>query len=311
MTKVLVIGAGIISQEYCKVISELNLEFDVICQSEKSATLFTENTSFNCLYGGIKNYISQLKNYSHIIVACNLENAFDIAKLLLLSGAKNILLEKPGTLYFKQIPELLSLANENNCNVFIAYNRRFFSSTQKAKEIAKADGGITSAMFDFTEWSHIIQKLDKPKQILNNWFFANSTHIIDTVFFLIGKPKEISAYTSGQLDWHSPSKFAGSGETNNSIFSYHANWQSAGRWYIEIKTSKRALCLMPIEKLFEQEIGSIEWKEVPIDNEKDIQFKPGFYKQTTAFLKNDIEELKTLKEQCMDLNFYKQILGEI
>ena len=42
------------------------------------------------------------------------------------------------------------------------------------KEIIAEDNGVTSFNFEFTEWSHEIEKLEKAPGVKENWFLANS-----------------------------------------------------------------------------------------------------------------------------------------
>ena len=81
------------------------------------------------------------------------------------------------------------LAEANEANVYIAYNRRFYASVLEAKRRIDEDGGLSSFIFEFTEWSHSITNLDKTKFQLNNWFIGNSTHVIDAAFFLVANLK--------------------------------------------------------------------------------------------------------------------------
>ena len=47
-------------------------------------------------------------------------------------------------------------------------------------------------------------------------------------------------------------------------FSYHANWESAGRWNIEIMTKKGKYRLSPLEELHFCKLGEISWKKIPL-----------------------------------------------
>ena len=48
--------------------------------------------------------------------------------------------------------------------------------------------------------------------------FGNSSHVIDLVFHLIGKPMDWNFWHSGTIDWHpSSSKFVGAGITDRNI----------------------------------------------------------------------------------------------
>lgn len=310
--KILVIGAGLIGQEYARILHDLKVDFVNLCKSKESGSVFREKTGFEAIHGGLDQNRNILIEFTHFIVACDVESAYSITTILFEHNCKNILLEKPGTLSIEQFSNLYSRFPGLELSVYIAYNRRNYSSVLKAMELAKEDEGIISAYFDFTEWSHVIEKSNKSDILLKNWFFGNSTHVIDTVFFMIGKPEKLQPISMSKLSWHKPSVFVGSGISKNNVpFSYHSNWQSAGRWNIEIKTKKRALRLMPMEQLFEQKIGSLLWDEIKIANEKDSAFKPGFYQQVYEFLFVENPNLKTFREQFEDLTVYSKILGKI
>jgi len=183
---------------------------------------------------------------------------------------------------------------------------------KRQKKIIQEDGGCFTAQFDFTEWSHVIEKIDMPSELKENWFLANSTHVIDLAFYLIGKPTEMYAQHQGELSWHKPSKFSGSGITDrNVLFHYGANWESAGRWGIEITTAKRKLIFCPLERLKIQKKGTIDIVTLEnIDYKKDQDFKAGIYNQTKTFIHGEMDGLKPLREQVLDFKYYNKILGK-
>ena len=53
--------------------------------------------------------------------------------------------------------------------------------------------------------------------------------------------------------------FSGAGiSISGALFSYQANWQSAGRWSVEILTKKNRLILCPLEELKVQKRGVLK-----------------------------------------------------
>ncbi|HEY1037749.1 MAG TPA: gfo/Idh/MocA family oxidoreductase, partial [Bacteroidia bacterium] len=200
-------------------------------------------------------------------------------------------------------------------NVFpyVAYNRRFYRSFQKAIQMIKEQGGLLSCSFEFTEWGHEIVTLNKSKEVLENWLLSNSSHVIDVAFFVAGLPKEMTSYTGGKLDWHPRgSEFAGAGITEkNVLFNYHANWQSAGRWGVEFNTFEGKLILRPMEKLSFQKKGQLGVVEVDLESTVDIDFKPGLYKQVEAFLNGDHQHMITLQDHYKNtVNIYEKMNGK-
>ena len=160
--------------------------------------------------------------------------------------------------------------------------------------------------------AHVIEKLDYPREVFENWFFVNSTHVVDLAFFLGGEPKELSCFTFDKLAWHKPAVFTGAGITNTgALFSYQANWNAPGRWGIEILTSQHRLYLRPMEKLQIQNTGSVDISEVEIDDQLDKEFKPGFYLEAKSFIEGNIERLCSIEQQMIHIDkIYDKILDK-
>ena len=265
--KVLLVGSGLMAIEYARVLSAFEVDFEVVGRGKKNCQKIEKKFSVRAFSGGIDKFIldNNLLQYSHVINCVNIHFLFEITKTLIRSGVKNILLEKPGGLNIVDLEELSELSRLSNVQVLLAYNRRFYSSVQALKKYAKKDGGIISTHFEFTEWIHTINPNDYDEETLNKWIMANSSHVIDTVFYLIGNPKIINSKISGRskISWHpSGSIFYGMGQSVKNIpFTYHANWQSAGRWGIRVLTKKECYYLEPLEILKKQEIGTTKIKK--------------------------------------------------
>lgn len=304
-----IIGTGSIALEYAKILKSLKQKYLVIGRSGKKNDEFLAIGAKEVIKGGIDNYLSSRpKMPIKVIVATNLEQLSVVTLSLLNYGIKDIMVEKPGFCSPLELNPVVELIKKNNANVLIAYNRRFFSSVFAVEKIIKEDGGLRSFCFEFTEWGHVIEKLNHDSRVLENWFYANSTHVIDLAFFLGGIPKQISSYTSGELSWHTPAIFAGAGVTDkNALFSYQANWNAPGRWAVELLTDNHRLYLKPMEVLNIQEKGSIVVELVQVDNHLDVEFKPGFYLQTKAFIDGDFSRFCSIEEQYNHLKFYSEI----
>ncbi|MEY2828832.1 MAG: hypothetical protein RIQ33_690, partial [Bacteroidota bacterium] len=235
----------------------------------------------------------------------------NVTRHLIENNFKTILVEKPGGLNGADIQAVSNLATEKNATVLLAYNRRFYASVLAAEKYIHEDGGLTSMHFEFTEWSHVIEPLQKAEGVKENWFLGNSTHVVDLAFYLGGNAKEISCYKSGSLAWHpSGAAFAGSGITDkNVLFTYNANWNAPGRWGVELMTNNYRIILKPLEKLQIQKKGSVAIEEILIDDTLDKDFKPGLYLQTQLFLQNDFSKFSTIHQQAENANgVYKKMV---
>lgn len=294
------IGTGLMAIEYDKVLKALNQPFTAIGRSENSANKFFQVTNTKPLTGGISHHLmSNPPIPEKVIISVGIESLAEVCHELLDYGVKTILLEKPGIGYPSELKPLIEKTLNANAKVLLAYNRRFYASVLKAEETIREDGGVKSFRFEFTEWSHVIKDLVKTRAEHENWFLGNSTHVIDTAFFLGGWPVQINTYHTGGNSWHPTSTiFTGSGITKSkALFSYHANWESPGRWEIELLTARHRLIFKPMESLQIQKIGSVAVEPSILDDAYDKEFKPGIYKMVSAFLHSQYTRFCTLENQ--------------
>ncbi len=306
------VGSGSMAAEYIKVLTAQNRLFVVIGRGDESAGRCEEQTGCSVIRGGIDAFLeSRPSPCSHAIVAVNDDALAETTMKLLRHGVKKILVEKPAGLSGVELAKVAELATCEEADVFVGYNRRFFSSVLKAKEIVEDEGGVNAFCFEFTERSDQIAGLSQNKAVKEKWFLANSTHVVDLAFYLGGIPRDIKCFTSGGLGWHpAASIFAGAGIADNgALFSYHANWESAGRWAVEIMTRKSRLIFRPMEKLQIQEKGQFEITEVAIGNDLDLQFKPGIFRQLEAFLAGEFRELCTIASQAQKMELFQRMAG--
>ena len=310
-SKIWLIGSGQMAIEYFKVLKKLNINFRVLGRGILTAKKFKKITNCEVELGGIKANIKKFGTPKYAIVTVDADQLKNVAKDLISAGTRNILLEKPGALNIEELKKLIKISKRKQNKILIAYNRRFYSSIIKAKKIINKDGGLKSIFFDFTEYSKKIKNLRISKIVKNKWVISNSSHVIDLAFYLGGKPKFWNYYHDGKIDWHpSSSRFCGAGISNKEvIFSYLSDWQSPGRWGIELFTYKRKLILRPMEKLQETKKEFSHIKNINFSNNLDIEFKPGLFLQTNAFLNEDFTELCTIQDQLENFKFYYKIAG--
>lgn len=317
MKEIIIIGTGPMALEYAKILTSLERKFKVIGRGEESASKFESQTGIKPIIGGIDSFLKIYPNQKGIsfIVATGTEVLMPILKKVLLADADSVLIEKPAAISIEEL-----LANEDflkpyGDKVFVAYNRRFYASVQETLKLIEEDGGLESMHFEFTEWAHKIEPLQKAEGVKENWFFANSTHVVDLAFFIAGKPKDWKAYSlPGKLSWHPKTKFVGAGITEkNVLFSYSSNWESAGRWGIELMTFKRKIILKPLEEVQIQMKGSLNIEKITINENDEKEFKPELLLQVKSFLDTNNSQKsynKLLSSHITDAKrIYKTILG--
>ena len=305
------IGAGPMAQAYGKVLIAQNVPFEVIGRGDKSAKEFMRMTGKSARMGGLEDALQHNDPPESAIVAVGIEHLTSTTAALCNAGTRRIMVEKPGGLNVKQLETLHQDVLNIGSEVWLGYNRRFYASTLEAERAIAEDGGVTSVQFEFTEWSHVIRPLVLSQMIKDRWIIGNSSHVLDLVFHLCGVPVDWKGWRAGSLDWHpSSARFCGSGVTNRGVlFSYHADWEAPGRWGVEIMTRKRRLILRPMEQLHVTSLGSVKIDIVKIDDQLDQDYKPGLYRQTSAFLSGDTEHMCSLEHQICNARLYCEMAG--
>lgn len=301
------IGAGTMAIEYAKVLNAQCVSFMCITRSEKSAANFKAQTGIQTISGGLQPFLLGKPGVPvHAIVATGIEMLSQVTELLLKYGIKSILVEKPAGQDIAEVEKTKVLAKQCEAKVFVAYNRRFYASVMAAQRMIAEDGGATSLNYEITEWSHVIDNLDIAPSIKRNWFMANTSHVVDLAFYLGGKPKQLASFVDGKTAWHpSSANFAGAGVTeSDALFCYHGNWNAPGRWSLEVSTSKRRYIFRPMEQLQVQELGSVKINAVKVDDSRDMEFKPGLYAQTKAFINKENQSICRIDEHLLDMHTY-------
>lgn len=317
MKKVLLVGTGNIARDYVKVLRGLNVPFGVIGRSKESCDRFSEELGVSAFHGGVERYPSELIQFSDAILAIDASQLSGTACVLMNHGIRNILVEKPGGMTKRDIAAMDQASKQTDSQVYIAYNRRFYASVMKAERIAREDGGVRSFHFEFTEWPHSVLATGLPPETIENWFLCNSTHIIDLAFYLGGLPEELVSFAGGHAAWTKEHTcFCGAGVSQTgALFDYCANWDAPGRWNVELSTSRHRLIFRPIEKLQIQELKSVKIDlDEKTDYSLDVEYKPGLFKEVSAFLGIDEAEryrLKTVKQQLDMFPIYEKIAGRI
>ena len=300
---VTIIGGGYMGQEYAKALECLDISnVTIITNTEKDPKNFSNKFDYKILSGGYKKHVPLLKKQDLVIIATPTELLFPVCDLCLDYKQDNILVEKPGSLFINDL-KLLEEKSKGS-RIRIAYNRLCYTNVHLLKKLCNDE--ILSCTFDFTEWTHKIPFNRYTKDEYRLWGISNSLHVISLAFELIGMPEKISCFHEGSLDWHpSGSIFTGSGISCKNIpFSYHANWESAGRWMVEIMTKNKSYRLMPLEGLFVCEKGSVDWNPVPFDSTSS-KTKPGVLEEVAIMLDANLEKNCPLVTLEQSINYIK------
>lgn len=297
--QVLLIGAGAMALAHAQVLKALGAAPTVIGRGEATASAFSAAAGLPVRRGGLAAWLGMgAAPAQAAVIAVDIEETAAAAIALMDHGVRHLLVEKPGGVDASEIALLAQRSAQTGSQVFLAYNRRFFASVQRARSLIVEDGGVTSFSFEFTELADRIAATAHSERVKANWFLANSTHVVDLAFFLGGAPESLAGVADGSLPWHKPARFAGFGRSDSgALFHYGADWTSAGRWGVELNTLKRRLILRPLETLQIQMSGKLAIDTVTVDDAEDKRFKPGLLSQMKAFLDGEFTDLVDIAVQ--------------
>lgn len=307
---VLLVGTGGMGLEYHKALAHLGIKPVVVGNTRERAEKFAEKTGAKPLLGGVAANLDAFKKtpFDLCFIAVTESAIEGCLKAVSTLTVPKIIVEKPGA----SSPENLlriheTITKRQPGRFFIAYNRRFYRSVDLIRKFSQEDGGIRSVFFDFTEVSDRVLSFKFPEERLKNWFFLNSTHIVDLAFDLIGWPKTLQAANLGAKSWHgSGDVFSGFGTSEKGIpFSYHSDWNSPGRWAVEVMTEKRRFILKPLEELQVQMRNQFKYEKVEF--EKPAGFKDGILEIVEAAIKSDFSRFTGFEDQVKHLKVYETI----
>jgi len=301
------IGAGNIAQEYLKVIKDLkNIRCSAIfTRTPNKIKPFYKKYQIDKICYSIEEFLKQDK-LDGIIIAINLESVFKILKKLKFKKIP-ILIEKPVGKNFSESLLIKKLISKNKNKLFVALNRRFYSSTIKAKKmITNKPGKRFIKITDQQNQKH-------SSQILNaNLMYANSIHLIDfiTIFARgkITKLKKIKKYKKNKFhEVITKIYFSSKDEV-----LYYCNWNSPGAWSLNIIQNKQRCELKPLEDLTSETINKKNKiiRNKFLRNDKDTKYKPGFYlmlKNFESLIKGKTNSIVKFSEYFKTVNLIKQI----
>lgn len=287
--RVLIVGAGVTGREHVRA-------FAAIAPGACACYAPSDRNSAAVRALGVPFFSGALSDAvatfapSHVAVVVPVEALADTTRQLLRLGLRALLVEKPGCLDSRTARALTEEAARAGARVSVAFNRRFYASTARAAEIIERSGeAIRSVAFEFSEWADQVGALEGVSAVVKSrWAVVNSLHPIDLALHRVGLPElEQTAFVrSGSLAWHpSASIMALAGVTERGVpFAGHADWDAPGRWGVEWRTPSRRFIFRPLETLLVLERGKLEPQPVPLEDDADRRFKPGFLKQAEAFL---------------------------
>ena len=223
----------------------------------------------------------------------------------------SLLIEKPVGHNLEESRQIELLAKTHNASAYVALNRRFFGSTIKLREKLEAWKGKRLVSILDQEDPATALAAGHPSEVVNNWMFANSIHLIDYFSqFCRGELLETRVLSPWEAECPGP-VVAQLSFSSGDIGLYQAAWNAPGPWSVAVSTQHIRGELRPIEQLSVQYAGERKLQVEAIDP-LDQKFKPGLKRQADAAICAVLgtkHSLPTIEEANKSMGIVSSIYG--
>lgn len=223
-----------------------------------------------------------------------------------------VLLEKPAGYDLSDATSILQAAQETGSKVFVAFNRRAYSSTRQALARLADDAGPRFVkVMDQQDQQLARDVIKEPPEVVRNYMYANSIHLID--YFRVFGRGEVTRVVP-VIPWtpENPGMVVAKIEfSSGDVGLYEGVWSGPGPWAVSVVTPSERLEMRPLEQASIQLKG--ERKVTPLDVEPDDSaFKPGLrYQaiQAVAAVRGEPHHLATLADSWQSMKLVADIFG--
>ena len=281
--KISFIGAGYMTQEHLKAFNDIeDVELDGIFSRTKAKSIeLLKKYPIKNVYNSIEELYKSSKPDAVIISVpeLSLKGVCEIAFFY----PWVILIEKPAGFNLEDAKYILNLSNKYKSQVYVALNRRHYSSTKIIKNKIKSINGTRILNIFDQEDTISALKAGQPKSVVKHWMYANSIHLID-LFRVFCRGSIINV--NSILKWNSKvpctvlSKIT---FDSGDIGIYQAIWNAPAPWMLTLSTPFARYEMRPIENAYEQLAGTRQQIKLEIDN-IDIIYKAGIKVQADEFV---------------------------
>lgn len=296
MPRIAYIGSGPISEFHLPAMLKAGLDIVALGSTPNSlrASSIAERYSIPCVSGGWQEVLKAAADCDGIAICIDTSATPGVLKTALQLN-KPILVEKPAAW---TSGELGLLRRSASAPVMVAYNRRFYETTQRAKQFVEQGPPLTGTLT-------LPESLGTIRQ-----FFVNSCHGVDLINYVFGglevMHRESVRAASGELVAISALLKSARGD----VVSFVGNWQSSTNFALALDRPGTRFEQKPFEQaavyagmeVIEPDQQSPLRRYVPKLDETinldtvDADYKPGFVAQADAF--RDLIETGKWREGC-------------
>jgi len=296
-TRIGLIGSGYMATEYLKASSAVeNLDIvSIYSRNNQTAAVLAKNFKILNIAAGVDDFAELELDF---IIVCVPELA-TVGIITEFSGLNiPLLVEKPVGLTLTDALSIESLSKDKNLPIFAALNRRFYGSSRRVLNELSTTSGKRFIQVNDQENTIAALAAGQPSEVVDNWMFANSIHIVDYILIVCrGEPtvlyKRINALNDVSYVVHANISFSSGDEA-----LYACYWNIPGGWSVNISTASKTWQLSPLESARSRGIGDRHYTEFEAEG-FDLSYKPGLVRmllEVQKCIKGQLHGLTTISD---------------
>lgn len=310
-TKVAFVGAGYMAEEHMRAFAGLpglsiaGIYSRTRARAEKLAALHATR---------VFDSVAELyqKTQADLVVVTVVELSMAEVASTCFAYPWTVLLEKPAGYNLADATRIRDAARRNERRVFVALNRRAYSSTRQAVDLLGKDSSPRFIkVIDQQDQQAAIEVNKQPELVARNFMFANSIHLID-YFRVLGRGA--IAGVEPVVPWNPQQPGVLLAKVNFSsgdVGLYEGIWNGPGPWIVSVNTAAQRIEMRPLEQVSVQPRGTRAVTQLEVDPD-DKSYKPGLRfqaAQALAAARGEQANLATIEDSWHSMKLVADIFG--
>ncbi|EAQ36399.1 Predicted dehydrogenase [Nitrobacter sp. Nb-311A] len=308
--KIAIVGAGHMAQEHARAIHSLT-EVDIagVCSRTRSRAEALAQTYSVPVFNSIEEMYDATRADAVVVAVNELSMPEVCGECFRFPWV--CLLEKPAGVDLAAAERILDNSRRTGSRAYVALNRRSYAATRQAlAELAADDSPRLISILD-QEDQEAARGAGQPEEVVRNWMYANSIHLID--YFSFMARGDVVSVEHG-IPWSPDSPgfvVATIRFSSGDVGVYQVAWNAPGPWSVSVTNRSLRLEMRPIEKLAVQRRGERRLTDVAPES-IDSEYKPGLRyqaEQLVEALKGHAPNLASLEEATRSMALCARIYG--
>lgn len=310
MTRIAIVGAGYMATEHARAFAAVpGVEIVGVCSRSRDRAEALAGAHDATVHDDVAALYRETAADGVVIAVNELS-----ARAICLSAFEHpwaCLIEKPVGVDLNAALLIEAAATRAGARAYVALNRRCYASTRAARAALGSEGAPRLVSVLDQQDMQSARDLGTPEEVVRNYMYANSIHLIDYFsVFCRGKLEGVDSTVEWQADvprYVVSTLRYGSGD----VGVYQAVWDGPGPWAVSVTDAAARYEMRPLEALTVQKRGERRADPIAL-GEVDVEFKPGLKVQAEAFvaaIRGEPCELASLTEATRSMALCARLYG--